>query len=196
MQVKASINNLNMSPKKIRLVAGLVKGMKVQAALDQLRFLNKRAAKPGIDLINAAIANATHNFKLDRNNLFIKEMTSGKAMTLKRFTPKAHGRATEIRKVRAHVYLTLEEIVPSKEHEGVKPKSGKSTKVDSREQIKENVSIKDRVEKGSGVESSEEKVQRINDPRMEGKHRHVPNEQLNKKSPAGTKKTLFHRKAS
>jgi len=196
MQVKASINNLNMSPKKVRLVAELVKGMKVQVALDQLRFLNKRAAKPVIDLINAAIANATHNFKLERDNLIVKEMTTGKAMTLKRFTPKAHGRATEIRKVRSHVYLTLEEIVPSKEHDGVKPKAGKAIKVDSREKIKDAASMPETAEKAGDVEKSDEKGKKIVDPRMEGKHRHAPNDAMNKKSTGGTKKTLFHRKAS
>ncbi len=113
MEVKASIKNLNIAPKKVRLVAGLVRGKKVDDALDQLRFLNKKSAQSIADLIRAGIANAEHNFKLSADNLMIKEIRVDKGMTLKRWTPRAFGRATTINKIMSHVNLVLAEAQPS-----------------------------------------------------------------------------------
>lgn len=113
MQVKAQLNNLRVAPRKVRLVANLVKGMKVDAALDQLRFLNKKSAEPVATLLSSAIANAINNFSLDRTNLKIKEAVVEQGITLKRFMPRAYGRANVIRKKMSHVRIILEEIVPT-----------------------------------------------------------------------------------
>lgn len=113
MQVKAQLNNLRVAPRKVRLVANLVKGMKVDAALDQLRFLNKKSAEPVATLLSSAIANAINNFSLDRANLKIKEAVVEQGITLKRFMPRAYGRANVIRKKMSHVRIILEEIVPT-----------------------------------------------------------------------------------
>lgn len=113
MEVKASIKNLNIAPKKVRLVAGLVRGKKVEDALDQLRFLNKKSAQSIADLIRTGVANAEHNFKLSADNLMIKELRVDKGMTLKRWTPRAFGRATTINKIMSHVNLVLAEVQPT-----------------------------------------------------------------------------------
>lgn len=102
-----------MSARKARLVLDVVRHMPVDKALDQLQFLNKLASEPIKKLIESAIANAEHNFSLDKNNLFVKEIKADEGVTLKRWMPKAHGRATVIRQRGSHVHVTLAEIVES-----------------------------------------------------------------------------------
>jgi len=134
MQVKAQLNNLRVAPRKVRLVANLVKGMKVDAALDQLRFLNKKSAEPVADLLSSAIANAVHNFSLDRANLKIKEAVVEQGITLKRFMPRAYGRANVIRKKMSHVRIILEEIVPTTaKAKAVKEAKAEKAPVESKE---------------------------------------------------------------
>lgn len=115
MQVKASLNNLRVSPKKVRLVVGLVRGMDVQTAQNQLAVLNKGTAKDILKLINSAIANGEHNFGLDKNNLFIKHIVVGGCYTMKRWLPRAFGRASMIRKKTSRVNLILDEKIPTPE---------------------------------------------------------------------------------
>jgi len=117
MEIKASINDLRMSPRKVRLVIDLIRKMPVDAALAQLKFTNKLATEPVAKMIESAIANGVNTYGLDRNNLFIKEIRSDEGTTLKRWMPKAHGRATVIRKRGAHVMVVLGEIADSGKHE-------------------------------------------------------------------------------
>ena len=113
MEVKASLKHLKIAPRKTRLVAGLVRGLEVNKAINQLKFLNKKSAHPVLKLINSAVSNAINNFDLDKNNLIIKEIRVEDGKTLKRWMPRAHGRATTIRKRMSHIYVTLAEIVES-----------------------------------------------------------------------------------
>ena len=106
-----------MSPRKVRLVIDLIRKMPVDAALAQLKFTNKLATEPVAKMIESAIANGVNTYGLDRNNLFIKEIRSDEGTTLKRWMPKAHGRATVIRKRGAHVMVVLGEIADSGKHE-------------------------------------------------------------------------------
>jgi large subunit ribosomal protein L22 len=117
MEIKASLNDLRMSPRKVRLVIDLIRKMPVDAALAQLKFTNKLATEPVAKMIESAIANGVNTYGLDRNNLFIKEIRSDEGTTLKRWMPKAHGRATVIRKRGAHVKVVLGEIADSGKHE-------------------------------------------------------------------------------
>lgn len=102
-----------MSPRKIRLVIDVVRKMPVEKALDQLRFVNKLAAESVVKLIKSAIANAENTYNLERDNLYIKEIRSDEGVMLKRWMPRAHGRATSIRKRGCHVSLILGEIKES-----------------------------------------------------------------------------------
>jgi large subunit ribosomal protein L22 len=113
MEIKANVKYVRMSPKKIRLVAGLVRGLDVKNAIDQLAFSGKKAALPVIKLIESAIANAEHNYELSKGNLMIKELRVDEAPMLHRWTPKAHGRATTIRKRNSHISVTLSEVKES-----------------------------------------------------------------------------------
>ena len=159
MQVTARIKNLRIPPKKVRLITNFVKGKTVEAALDQLRFMNKQTAAPVAELIRSAVANAQHNFKLDKNNLMIKDCQAKLGLTLRRFMPKAHGRATLLQKKMSHVTITLAEIKPSKEHDGVKPKKANIDSTDSRENIHEVDSENKKVSKGkkSSKDAADEK---------------------------------------
>ena len=122
MEVKARIKNLRISPRKVRLVADLVRGKKASDALAQLRFTNKKSAKPVSDIIQSGIANAEHNFKLDPENLYIKEIRVDKGLTLKRYQPRAFGRATMIQKKMSHINLVLAEINPTSEKKATEKK--------------------------------------------------------------------------
>jgi large subunit ribosomal protein L22 len=102
-----------MSPKKVRLVVDLVRGLGVKAALDQLAFANKKAALPVAKLVKSAIANAEHNYELSKDNLFVKEIRVDEAPTLHRWTAKAYGRAGAIRKRSSHINLVLGEVKES-----------------------------------------------------------------------------------
>lgn len=117
MEVKASLKHLRMSAQKVRLILDIVRKMPVVAALDQLRFINKRASLPVAKLIKSAIANAENTYSLEKSNLFIKEVRADEAVTMKRWMPRAHGRATSIRKRGCHITLVLKEIQDSGKHE-------------------------------------------------------------------------------
>ena len=113
MEVRAYLRYLNIAPRKTRLVANLVKGMEVEKAKAQLLFCKKRAAKPILKLINSALANARNNLGID-GTFFIKEIRVDQGPMLKRWIPRAFGRATMIQRKTSHVTLVLEVKEPRK----------------------------------------------------------------------------------
>jgi large subunit ribosomal protein L22 len=122
MEVKASLKHLRTSPRKVRLVADMIRGKKVDGALNQLKLTNKKVTLPLYKLLMSAISNAENNFELKKDNLLIKEIRVDDGATLKRWMPRAHGRATPIRKRSSHIMITLDEIVESKKTEDTKTK--------------------------------------------------------------------------
>lgn len=118
-----------MAPRKVRLVADLVRRMPVKEAEKQLLFLNKEAAKPILKLLRSAMANAEHNFKLEKDTLWIKHISVDGGMTIKRFRPRAHGSAAPIRKRTSHVLIKLsDEARPVKAKRTYKPRARKAAK--------------------------------------------------------------------
>ena len=107
--ITAKLNNYRQSPRKVRLVANLVKGKKVSDALTLLQFAGKRAASPLSTLISSAVANAKNNFNISKDNLYITELRVDKGVVLKRSRPRARGSAFPIRKHTSHVVLVLAE---------------------------------------------------------------------------------------
>ena len=89
--MKASLKNYRQSPRKVRLVADLVRGKKVEDALSELAFLPKRASNVMIKLITSAVANAENNFKVTSKDLVISEISVDQGITLKRYRPRARG---------------------------------------------------------------------------------------------------------
>ncbi len=110
MEIKASLNNLRMAPRKVRLTADLIRGMGVLRAKAQLSFLIKKPAPLILKLLNSAVANAKHNFEIEEDNLFVKNIVVESGATLKRWMPRAMGRAAAIRKRTCSIKLVLGEI--------------------------------------------------------------------------------------
>jgi large subunit ribosomal protein L22 len=114
--MKAVLKNHRQSPRKVRLLADLVRGKKVDEAIVELNHVSKRAAEPVRKLIDSAVANAVTNQQATKENLFIKEIRVDKGITLKRYQPTARGRATPLHKHASTVRLTLgtKEALPAK----------------------------------------------------------------------------------
>jgi len=109
MKITASLNKFRMSPRKVRLVVDLVRGMDVGKAQAQLQFFGKKASKPVLKLLNSAVANAKNNFKLNETNLYISEIFVDEGPTLKRWRARAMGRSAPIKKRTSNVRIGLEE---------------------------------------------------------------------------------------
>lgn len=118
MEVKASLKYLRISPRKVRLVADLIKGLSVKVAEANLLHVSKRSSNPLLKLLKSAVANAEHNFGLDKNNLFIRAIRVDEGPALKRWRPRARGAAFSIKKRTSHIFLTLKEIKETKEKKG------------------------------------------------------------------------------
>lgn len=136
MEVKAKLNRLRMSPRKVRLVIDVIRGQDIEQAKQQLLFLSKEAAKPVLKLLNSAVANAENNFKLDKNNLFIKKIIANEGPTLKRYQPRAYGRATEIRKRSSRLEIILAEKKVTKQKGKTAPRKKEELKLVKAEEIK------------------------------------------------------------
>lgn len=109
MEVIAKARHIRISPKKVRLIVDLVRGMDVDRASAQLRFYKKAAARPVAKLLDSAIANAEHNFKLDASGLYIKKAVVDGGPVLKRWRARAFGRAAGIKKRSSHITIVLAE---------------------------------------------------------------------------------------
>ena len=109
MQARAKLSYLRMSPRKVRLVADLVRNRPAEEALKTLRFTAKAASRPLKKLIESAVANAENNHGLDIDTLWVREIQVDEGPTLKRFRPRAQGRAFPIMKRTSHVSVVLEE---------------------------------------------------------------------------------------
>ena len=106
-EVKAFGRYIPGSAKKARLVVDQIRGQMAAEAVDLLAFSPKGVALPISKLLKSAMANAEHNFQLDRQNLYIKKLTANSGPSLRRWMPKAHGRATVLRKQTTHYELIL-----------------------------------------------------------------------------------------
>ena len=107
--VKAVYRNLRSSPRKINDILRSIRGKKADIALRNLQFSEKRVSKEISKTIKSAVANAENNNQLDIDNLFIKEAYVGKGMVMKRYRPRAKGRASPIKKPFSRITIILEE---------------------------------------------------------------------------------------
>ena len=107
MEISATLKYLRMSPRKVRLVVDLVRGMEVERAKLNLQFSDKGGASPVLKLLNSAIANASNNFK-KTEGLYIKKIFVDQGPTYKRFRPRARGMVSPINKRTSHVTVILE----------------------------------------------------------------------------------------
>ena len=109
MEVRARLRFVRIAPRKARLVADLIRGKGSEEALNILTFTRKAAAKILVKLLKSAIANATQKKTVDIDRLYIKKIAVDQGPTMKRFQPRALGRATTIRKRTSHITIVLDE---------------------------------------------------------------------------------------
>ncbi|MBD1921530.1 50S ribosomal protein L22 [Microcoleus sp. FACHB-831] len=106
-EVKASARYVRMSAHKVRRVLDQIRGISYREALIILEFMPYRACEPIRKLVRSAVANAEHNAGLDRNNLVISQAYADQGPSLKRFRPRAQGRAYQIRKPTCHITVAV-----------------------------------------------------------------------------------------
>ena len=107
--VKAINKNIRTSPRKLALICNFIKGKKADIALRDLDFTRKKVAKDVSKTVKSAISNAENNYQFDIDNLFVKEAYVGKSLVMKRFRPRAKGRASPIKKPFSRLTIVLEE---------------------------------------------------------------------------------------
>jgi large subunit ribosomal protein L22 len=109
MQAKAVAKSVRIAPRKVRLVVDLIRGKQVGEAVAILRHTPKAASPVVEKLLNSAIANAEHNYEMDANSLVITQAFVDEGATLKRFRPRAMGRASRINKRTSHITIVVSE---------------------------------------------------------------------------------------
>ncbi|MBY9077215.1 50S ribosomal protein L22 [Paenibacillus sp. HN-1] len=109
MEAKAHARSVRISARKAKLVVDLIRGKQVGEAIAILRHTPKSASPVVEKLLNSAIANAEHNYSMDVNKLFISEVFVNQGPTMKRFRPRAMGRASRINKRTSHITLVVSE---------------------------------------------------------------------------------------
>ncbi|SDZ17976.1 MULTISPECIES: 50S ribosomal protein L22 [Tindallia] len=114
MEARAIARHIRIAPRKAKLVADLVRGKQVNEALAILKFTPKGASPVIEKLLRSAIANAENNHSMDKDDLYISEIYANQGPTMKRFRPRAQGRATQILKRTSHIGIVLREK-PDKE---------------------------------------------------------------------------------
>ncbi|MDX8367563.1 50S ribosomal protein L22 [Cytobacillus sp. IB215665] len=109
MQAKAVARTVRIAPRKARLVVDLIRGKQIGEALAVLRLTNKAASPIVEKVLKSAVANAEHNYEMDINNLVVEEAYVNEGPTMKRFRPRAMGRASQINKRTSHITVVVSE---------------------------------------------------------------------------------------
>ena len=109
-EAMAKVRTLRISPQKLNLVAQSIRGLKVQQALNELEFSRKRIARDVRKALYSAISNAENNHNLDIDSLVVAEAYVGKNLIMKRFSPRARGRATRVEKPFSEITIVVREL--------------------------------------------------------------------------------------
>jgi large subunit ribosomal protein L22 len=109
MEAKAIARHVRISPQKARLICDQIRGKKVEDALGVLDFTVRRGAKLVAKTLRSVVANAENNHNLDVDTLYVKRIEVGPGPTMKRFLPRAQGRATPLTKRTSHITIVLDE---------------------------------------------------------------------------------------
>lgn len=110
MEAKAQLSMIRISPRKLRLVVDTIRLKPVAQAIAILNNMEKTASEPVLKLLNSAIANAVNNNGMEADRLYVKAIYVNEGPTLKRFRPRAHGRAYEILKRTSHITLVVSDV--------------------------------------------------------------------------------------
>jgi len=180
MKVKAKLKNLRVSPRKVRVSADIIRGCNIEDAIFRLDNTVKKSNEPIKKMLLGAVANAQNNFNLDRDSLIISDIQVGEGITMKRWMPRAYGRASEILKRSSHVYITLEG------QEGATKSTKKKAVKKSVKEDKTEGSI-ETVEKVEGEKSNTLKLNKRSHYKVEAKKKESREK--------GFSKTMFKRKS-
>lgn len=107
MEVRAILRDMGVPARKVRLVLETIKGRRAQEALAILRFLPNASARPALNLLNSALANAENNYALDPHELFVVQAVADEAQTIKRSRFRSRGRFSKIMKRRTHITIVV-----------------------------------------------------------------------------------------
>lgn len=190
MKVIASLNNLRTSPRKVRLVTNSIVGMNASTALVQLKHIAKKTSDPVEKLLNSALANAENNFGLDKENMFVSSILVGEGAKLKRWLPRAQGRATLILKRTSHIKMEIEEKI-----EGKNRKSKQELEKKRIENEKANAKMmQDEIEAMENAEKNKEKAE-VASEKKTVKKASAKKETVKKGQDSGFLKKVFQRKS-
>ncbi len=185
MQVSAKLKNLRIAPRKVRLVANLIKGLDVKVAMDQIDANVKRSNDPVKKLLASAISNGENNFGIDRDNMYVRDVIVGAGPTLKRWMPKAYGRAGALLKRTSQVEIILEERVEGK---------GRKSKEQLEKEKKEKMEARKKAEKEATKEEEKtEKSEKAATKAKEAKPMEEKGKKVEKKG--GLTSRIFRRKS-
>ena len=106
-EARAIAKNVRITPRKARLVMDLVRGKSVKEALGILNNVNRAASEPVMKLIKSAAANATNNFGMDEDSLYIAQIWANDGLRMKRYLPRAKGSASGLVKRNSHLYVVV-----------------------------------------------------------------------------------------
>lgn len=179
MKVRATLKNLRIAPRKVRLVTHALIGVDTREALLQLKKMVKKSSDPLYVLLASAVANAVNNFGLDENNLYVHTINVGDGLRLERWLPRAFGRATPLLRRGSNVTIILEERIEGKNRTEKKKPVVKAVKEKELESVDQEEKKEDK--KGMAL------------PKIESKK-----EVVKGSKPAGGKvvKKMFQRKSS
>ena len=153
-KVTAQLNNLRVSPRKVRLVTDQIRGLNAEKALVILEYNLKKPADIIAKLVRSALANAENNFNLKRDGLVISEIQVGEGKTLKRWMPRAFGRASKILKRTSKIRIILSDEI--------KDDNKESVKATVKKEAKKKVSTKKIVAKKATKKTSKKSVKKDN----------------------------------
>lgn len=197
MQVKAKLNYLRIAPRKVRLVADLIRKKRVETAQAILKFTIKKGAGPLLKLLNSAVANARNNFQIEPDNLYIYKITVDEGPKYKRWMPRARGQASEIQKKTSHIIIILDEIEKKlKKAKKIHPvKSHSPRKIVPKAILQGQAGISPKAKLFNGVKKPEEKIrEEIIRPKEERPKLKPKKEKTRPKIIRGIKR-IFQRKA-
>lgn len=157
-EVKAVARYIHHSPRKLRLVSNLIQKHSVDEALQQLKFSPKKAAFPIIKVLNSAVANAVHNFDLNREQLYIKSLTVDAGPVIKKSFPRAQGRAFIVRKRTSHINILLEsKAAPKKSRRSIFSARPVTVKKPEAEEVKQTLPA-EVIEKSEKIETQKPRI--------------------------------------
>ncbi len=194
MEARASAKYIRISPRKVRLIADLIRGLPVEAAEHQLMVVPRRSCPLFLKLLNSATANAENTYNLKKENLYIKIIKVDSGSSLKRWMPKAMGRATPIIKRSSQIVIILDELKDTGKKKNKKVK--KEEKPVVLDEMPQEGIVRTMEDVGVGTHGSKESlVKNIFDKTRVAKHRSQQNlDKLRSKGKFGLIKKIFRRK--